>query len=162
MSSPKPVPPPLDEPIDPAPKATRRTFTTEYRNRIIDEYRAAPFGEKSAVLRREGLYQSQLREWSATRENTTPKDAVHRGKSKTGNTIDASGRKEIDRLNRRNVQLEKQLTQTEAALEIMGKLHVLLESISESTGTTMPPTTHSTPPSTNSAPPRSRRERRAH
>ncbi|WP_168708387.1 MULTISPECIES: hypothetical protein [unclassified Rhodococcus (in: high G+C Gram-positive bacteria)] len=39
----KPVPPPRDEPINPAPKATRRTFTAEYRNRIIDEYRATPF-----------------------------------------------------------------------------------------------------------------------
>ncbi|MCD2158141.1 hypothetical protein LQL77_31100 [Rhodococcus cerastii] len=101
------------------PKAPRRTLTTEYQ--------AAPFGEKSAVLRREGRY-----------------------------------RKEIDRLNRRNAQLEKQLTQTEAALEIMGKLHVPLESISESTGTMMPPATHSTSPSTNSAPPRSRQGRRAH
>ena len=159
MSSPKPIPP--DKSIDPAPKATRRTFTTEYRNKIIDEYRAAPFGEKSAGLRREGLYQSQLREWSATRENTTPKSSINRGKGKSSNTIDASGRKEIDRLNRRNAHLEKQLTQTEAALEIMGKLHVLLESISESTGTAMPPTTPSTPHSTNSVPPQSRRERRA-
>ena len=81
MSSPKPIPP--DKSIDPAPKATRRTFTTEYRNKIIDEYRAAPFGEKSAVLRREGLYQSQLREWSATRENTTPKSSINRGKGKS-------------------------------------------------------------------------------
>lgn len=160
MSSPKPTPPP-DEPIDPAPKATRRTFTTEYRNKIIDEYRAAPFGEKSAVLRREGLYQSQLREWSAARENAASTNVARRGKGKSSNTIDVSDRKEIDRLNRRNAHLEKKLTQTEAALEIMGKLHVLLESISESTGTALPQTTSSTPPSTNSAPPRSRRERRA-
>ena len=34
------------------------------------------------------------------------------------------------------------LTQTEAALEIMGKLHVLLESISESTDTPPLPKTH--------------------
>lgn len=161
MSSPKPTPPP-DEPIDPAPKATRRTFTAEYRNKIIDEYRAAPFGEKSAVLRREGLYQSQLREWSAARENTTPKSPESPSKVKGNNAINSSDRKEIDRLNRRNAHLEKKLTQTEAALEIMGKLHVLLESISESTGTLPQPTTPSTPPSTNSAPPRSRRERRAH
>jgi len=43
---------------DPAPKPIRRSFTTEYRHRVVAEYEAAPHGEKSAVLRREGLYQS--------------------------------------------------------------------------------------------------------
>jgi hypothetical protein len=47
----------------------------------------------------------------------------------------------MDRLTRENARLAKALTQTEAALEIMGKLHVLLESISESTGTPPPPRT---------------------
>ncbi len=51
------------------------------------------------------------------------------------NNTDAADRKEIDRLTRANARLAKQLTQTEAALEIMGKLHTLLESISESTDT---------------------------
>ncbi|QHE73825.1 MULTISPECIES: ATP-binding protein [Rhodococcus] len=58
---------PDGEPVDPAPKPTRRTFTAEYRNKIIDEYNKAAHGEKSAVLRREGLHQSQLREWTLTR-----------------------------------------------------------------------------------------------
>ena len=38
MSSPNPETP-SDSPADPAPKPTRRTFTTEYRNRILDEYK---------------------------------------------------------------------------------------------------------------------------
>jgi transposase len=29
---------------DPAARAVRRTFTAEYRNRIIDEYERAPHG----------------------------------------------------------------------------------------------------------------------
>ena len=60
MSSPNPISTPENS-VDPAPKPTRRTFTAEYRNKILDEYNQAPYGEKSAVLRREGLYQSQLR-----------------------------------------------------------------------------------------------------
>jgi transposase len=138
MNSPTPVPPPADDSVDPAPKATRRTFTAEYRNRIIDQYQQAPHGQKSAVLRREGLYQSQLREWIAARDNTPP-TSDDRGKAKGRKPVDQSSRKELDRLARRNAQLEKQLAQTEAALEIMGKLHVLLESISESTDTPKPP-----------------------
>src|SRR5664279_1168197 len=57
---------PGDDPgsVDPAAKPVRRSFTAEYRARVVAEYTAAPHGEKSAVLRREGLYQSQIREWT--------------------------------------------------------------------------------------------------
>lgn len=44
-------------------RPARRSFTTEYRARILAEYEAAPRGKKSVVLRREGLNQSQVREW---------------------------------------------------------------------------------------------------
>ena len=47
------------EAVNPAPNPVRRSFTTEYRARVVAEYEAAPHGEKAAVLRREGLYQSQ-------------------------------------------------------------------------------------------------------
>lgn len=133
MSSPNPISTPENS-VDPAPKPTRRTFTAEYRNKILDEYNQAPYGEKSAVLRREGLCQSQLREWSGTRGSKRPAK-VKSENIKGRNNTDAADRKEIDRLTRANARLAKQLTQTEAALEIMGKLHTLLESISESTDT---------------------------
>ena len=66
MDSPHPVD--GEQPVDPAPRPTRRTFTAQYRARVLDEYLAAPHGEKGAVLRREGLYQSQMREWAQARE----------------------------------------------------------------------------------------------
>jgi transposase-like protein len=131
MSSPNPTDGP--RPVGPA-KPTRRTFTAEYRERILNEYLAAPHGEKGAVLRREGLYQTQMREWAQARETR----AVTRSgrKALLSNTVDDSvAAREVARLTRENARLAKQLTQTEAALEIMGKLGVLLESISESTGT---------------------------
>ncbi|NMM91807.1 hypothetical protein B2J88_47295 [Rhodococcus sp. SRB_17] len=138
MSSPNPATTP-DAPADLAPKPTRRTFTTEYRNNILDEYNTAPHGEKSAVLRREGLYQSQLREWAQTRSAAAGKSQP---KATANPDTDAATRKELARLLRENARLAKQLTQTVAALEIMGKLHVLLESISESTDTPPLPKTH--------------------
>ena len=55
-------------PVDPAPRPTRRTFTAEYKARIVAEYEAAPHGEKSAVLRREGLFHSHFREWEWNRD----------------------------------------------------------------------------------------------
>jgi hypothetical protein len=41
--------------IDPAARPVRRSFTAEYRARVVAEYQAAPHGQKAAVLRREGL-----------------------------------------------------------------------------------------------------------
>lgn len=147
MSSPKPDLSPV-EVVDPSARPVRRTFTAEYRARIVGEYERAPHGEKSAVLRREGLYQSQLREWAMAAKAQRP--PAHRRRSRpvgasTGGAVGGEGervlRAERDRLARDNARLAKQLTQTEAALEIMGKLHVLLESISESTGTPPVPRT---------------------
>ena len=46
-------------------RAKRRTFTTEYKRRIVAEYGAAPSGAKGAVLRRERLYDSHVQEWRA-------------------------------------------------------------------------------------------------
>ena len=140
MNSPNPDPVPA-EVGDPAARPVRRTFTAEYRNRIIDQYEQAPHGEKSAVLRREGLYQSQLREWTLARD-AKPVPRHRRRNAKAGaaakagvETASRVVQRDYDRLVRENVRLTTQLTQTEAALEIMGKLHVLLESISKSTDT---------------------------
>jgi transposase len=138
MNSPNPAAD--DGPVDPAPKPTRRTPTAQYRARILDEYRAAPHGEKSAVLRREGLYQSQIREWAQARE-VRPSSPSDRKLLASKGADESAGRREMDRLTRENARLAKQLTQTEAALEFMGELHVLLESISESTGTPPRPRT---------------------
>lgn len=137
MSSPNPIG--GGGPVDPAPKPSRRTFTAEYRARVLDEYLAAPHGEKGAVLRREGLYQTQMREWAQARDATTATRSAR--KTLLSNPVDDSAaQREVARLTRENARLAKQLTQTEAALEIMGKLGVLLESISESTGTPPRPT----------------------
>ncbi len=70
MSSPNPISTPENS-VDPAPKPTRRTFTAEYRNKILDEYNQAPYGEKSAVLRREGLPVAIARMERDTGQQTT-------------------------------------------------------------------------------------------
>jgi len=54
--------------IDPAQKPVRRTYPAEYRARVLAEYEAAPRGEKSAVLRREGIYQTLVAEWAKARD----------------------------------------------------------------------------------------------
>ena len=125
--------------VNPAAKPVRRTFTAEYRARVVAEYAAAPHGEKSAVLRREGLYQSQIREW------TDARDAIARGLPPRPSSHHRSGKsagsgQETDRLRTENARLTRELAKSQAVVEIMGKLQGLLEAISGSTDTPAPPT----------------------
>lgn len=49
---------------DPAlEKRTRRTFTAEYKLRIVQEADACQHGELGALLRREKLYHAQIQQW---------------------------------------------------------------------------------------------------
>jgi transposase len=122
-----------DEVPDPAPRPVRRSFTAEFRARVVSEYESAVHGEKTAVLRREGLYQSQIREWTAAR------DALARGASAPRRAHRATnGKDDSARLRAENQRLARELAKSRAVVEIMGKLQGLLESISESTGTPSP------------------------
>ena len=45
-----------DDAVDPAAKPTRRRFSNEFKDRIVDEYDAAEAEARGALLRSEGLY----------------------------------------------------------------------------------------------------------
>ena len=119
---------------DPAARPVRRSFTGEYRARVVAEYEAAPRGSKAAVLRREGLYQSQIREWTIARDALTREAAAPRRPHRAT----AGGKDDPGRLRAENERLTRELARSQAVVEIMGKLQGLLETISESTGTTPP------------------------
>src|SRR5436190_15939071 len=55
---------------DPAARPRRRTFTAEYKARVLAEYDALGAGstERGALLRREGLYTSHIAEWRKARD----------------------------------------------------------------------------------------------
>lgn len=114
---------------DPAPKPRRRTFTVEYKNRIVDEYDGLPKGgaERGGLLRREGLYSSHISEWRNQRDRVSNNPA-ERGRRTTADL-------EIDKLRKRNDKLTAELARTRLALEITGKAHALLELLSESADT---------------------------
>ncbi|BBX74891.1 transposase [Mycobacterium shinjukuense] len=115
---------------DPGARARRRTFTAEYKARILDEYDALPAGSerRGALLRREGLYSSHIAEWRKARDAGARKGLAPRGKKpkRTAEQI------ELEKLRRRNELLEAELERTKLALEITGKAHALLEMLSES------------------------------
>ena len=114
---------------DPAPKPQRRTFTAEYKNRIVDEYDALPKGgsERGALLRREALYSSHISEWRNQRDRAADRPGTRARRS--GEQV------ELDKLRKRNAKLEAELARTRLALEITGKAHALLEMLSESADT---------------------------
>jgi transposase-like protein len=122
-------------PVNPAPRPARRSFTAEYKAAVVAEYEAAPHGEKSAVLRREGLFHSHVQEWTRARDTAAPAGSTN-GSSGPSTTARLSrAERETERLRAENARLNAKLAQTQAALSIMGKAHELLASLAESTDT---------------------------
>jgi len=117
-----------------ADRPKRRHFSAEFKSRIVDEYDAAPKGEKGEVLRREGLYDSHIKNWRRQRDEGAlkalpgerPVPSAEMSKER------AKEKAELAKLRRENARLAKKVKQTEAALQIVGKWHELLEMMSES------------------------------
>ena len=85
-------------------------------------------GSGGAYLRQEGLYSSQITEWRRLRDA-----GVLAGKSAGAKIGRPSAEQaEIARLRRQLDLAQRRLSTTEAALDIMGKTHALLEEISKS------------------------------
>ena len=61
---------PVDEHPDPEvpERASRRTYTAQYKLRILAEYERRDRDGKGALLRREGLYSSLISEWRKQRD----------------------------------------------------------------------------------------------
>jgi transposase len=131
-----------------ADQPRRRAFTAEYKLRMVAEYdRAAP-GERGALLRRERLYHSHIIEWRKARDAGTlvvrPADDTQESRpdrgddprpvpARRGQGRGTAEQAEVERLRRQNEKLARDLARSQAALEIMGKAHALLELLSEST-----------------------------
>jgi transposase len=117
-------------------RARRRTFTAEFKQRIVREADAAlasgQEGAVGALLRREGLYSSHLVEWRRLRDagelaGLTPKK---RGRKSSKNAL----AEENERLRRRVAKLEAELQKAETIIDVQKKLAALLgETLAEPT-----------------------------
>ena len=106
-----------------ADRPKRRTFTAEYKAPILTEYET---GERGAILRREGLYSSHITEWR--------KAAAAGATTALGPKARDRRDREIEQLRTRAEKAEAELARTQAALDLVGKAHALLETLSESKG----------------------------
>ncbi|MFF0991353.1 IS3 family transposase [Kocuria nitroreducens] len=118
---------------NPRPRADgpsrRRSFTPEQKLAHLAAYeQACEEQQGGAYLRREGLYSSLISEWRRLRDA-----GVLEGKA-AGESVGrpSAEQAEIARLRRQLAASQQRLATTETALDIMGKAHALLESISES------------------------------
>ena len=107
-----------------ADRPRRRSFSAEYKTRILAEYAAADRGVRGAILRREGLYSSHIIEWR--------KAAQAGAAAGLGPAVRDRRDREIEQLRARAERAEAELAKTRAALDLMGKAHALLETLSES------------------------------
>lgn len=130
MTSPTASTPAADGPR--AGRAKRRTFTTEYKRRIVAEYEAAPNGTKGAVLRRERLYDSHLQEWRAAITAGTLDDPPKRGRpAKTAEEARIGElERQIARLEAEAARKDEVIADRDAALEVLGKGVAFLEALS--------------------------------
>ncbi len=103
----------------------RRRFTVEYKARIVREAElCTEQGQIGALLRREGLYSSQLAQWRrAYREGALSalKDNK-RGRKRSRHPLE----KENERLKKTNVRLKRRLSQAEAVIDVQKKLSEIL------------------------------------
>lgn len=108
-------------------KAKRRTFTAQYKLRILEEAdRASEPGEIGALLRREGLYSSHLVDWR--RQRAEGRLGGRRGR-RGADPKDA----EIEGLKKENARLRRRLEQAQMVIEVQKKLSRALGIASETT-----------------------------
>ena len=81
-------------------------------------------------MRREGLYSSHLSEWRKQAEAGAREGLARKSKKRRSDE-----EIELDKLRRQNERLSSELAKTQTALEITGKVHALLEQLSESADT---------------------------
>lgn len=118
-----------DDIIDPSARPTRRTFSAEFKADILAEYDSHPKGSdgRGQILRREGLYSSHISEWRKQAEAGAREGLARKSKKRR-----TAEQVELERLRRQNERLAIELKRPQTALEITGKVHALLEQLSES------------------------------
>ncbi len=114
------------EDVQVAAKPRRRTYTAEYKRRILKEVDACSTpGAIGAVLRREGLYSSHLVEWRRARGRGELAALSAKKRGRKPRTVDPRERK-IAELERQLAQMTARAERAEALVEVQKNLAALL------------------------------------
>ncbi len=104
-------------------RAKRRRFTTEYKLRILREADACKGdGDVGALLRREGLYSSQLAAWRRQRDEVAKAGLKARKRGPKPKAEDPR----VAKMEREIVRLRRRLEEAETIIDFQKKLSKLL------------------------------------
>lgn len=107
-------------PAEPQTRPLRRTFTQQYKDSILAQAaQCNQPGQIGALLRREGLYSSHLVDWRRQQERQQAERA-----GQTPSPVALAVQNKALRV--KNKQLEKQLAQAQALLDLQKKVSQLL------------------------------------
>lgn len=113
-------------PVSPTVEVTpqrprRRTYTAEYKLRILQTTDDLPRGELYAFLRREGLYWSHLRDWRKQLEDGILAGLEPKRRGPLPSQDPEAGR-ELLRLKRENERLQRDLERAKQVIDVQKKL----------------------------------------
>jgi transposase-like protein len=113
-------------PTEVEPRAQRRSFTAEYKRRILREAdRCTRPGELGALVRREGLYFSHIRDWRAARERAELAGLSPKKRGPKVTPPDPRDKK-IAEQEREIARVTKRAERAEALVELQKKVAALL------------------------------------
>jgi transposase-like protein len=114
-------------PADPevVEKAKRRQFSAQYKLRVLRAADTCEAGELRALLRREGLYSSNLTTWRRQRERGELEALSPKQRGPKAKPANPAGIR-LAELERENRRLVERLKQTEAIIEVQKKVAALL------------------------------------
>jgi len=119
-------------PVRPDPevpeKRQRRQYTAAYKKQILEEAdRCADSRQIGAMLRREGLYSSNLSTWRRQRETGTLAGLKPRKRGRKAKPVDPM-KKQVEALQRENRRLNEDLRKAEIIIDVQKKVSELLRS----------------------------------
>ena len=117
-------------------KKPRRRFTTAYKLRILEEHDACTVrGEVGALLRREGLYYSNISTWHRQRDDGVLRGLTPKKRGRKTKKVNPLA-KEVAKLERENKKLSKKLKQAETIIEVQKKISEILGISQDNSGET--------------------------
>jgi len=107
-------------------KASRRRFDAAYKLKVVEEAdRCTAPGEIGELLRREGLYSSQLATWRKQRDEGALDGLGSKKRGRKPVRKDPRDQ-ELERLRKENARLEKRLRQAETIIDVQKKVSEIL------------------------------------
>ena len=107
-------------------KKPRRKFTAAYKLRILEEFDACVNkGERGALLRREGLYHSNICTWRRQREEGQLQGLAPKKRGRKAKKVNPLATK-VAQLERENRKLAEQLRKAEIIIDVQKKISEIM------------------------------------